>query len=235
MQPRLHSSRSAFTLIELLVVIAIIAILAGMLLPALSKAKAKANLIFCKNNVKQWALVTQIYADDQDDHLPYAWSRLNTMNNSFDFLLSPYFRGMQFNSGVQGQSWTNSLSRCPDRQKEWHNATSPEYPGTGNPWRISYGMNQHTSLNFVNGVPATAGNYIATARRAQAAKPADTFLVGDLSFQRNHPPIENFSIGHLGYRHGTRFPDGRANLGFIDGHVTDHNFGGTGGILMEFK
>jgi prepilin-type N-terminal cleavage/methylation domain-containing protein/prepilin-type processing-associated H-X9-DG protein len=62
--------QQGFTLIELLVVIAIIAILAGMLMPALAKAKGQAHKISCLNNLKQLQLCWTLYTDDSNGHLP---------------------------------------------------------------------------------------------------------------------------------------------------------------------
>jgi prepilin-type N-terminal cleavage/methylation domain-containing protein/prepilin-type processing-associated H-X9-DG protein len=80
--------RTGFTLIELLVVIAIIAILAGMLLPALAKAKTKAQGIMCMNNGRQMMLAWKFYLDDSQENLPFSFNGGNPgewVHGSLDF------------------------------------------------------------------------------------------------------------------------------------------------------
>jgi prepilin-type N-terminal cleavage/methylation domain-containing protein/prepilin-type processing-associated H-X9-DG protein len=229
---RRRSGRAGFTLIELLVVIAIIAILAALLLPALAKAKAKAQSINCASNMKNWAAALIMYMGENNDAIPYFAPFYDDTIDPYVFdLLAPYLKiADSGNYETTSAVYTNRVRQCPG------GSYGPPPFGTTSGydnWNCWLGVSFGTAKNAPFFYGTTAGVTSAPLKGASIRKPDDALMFMDTLFMYVYSPVDypfnadcdgdginDTLAGYSPYSHGrpTVHSNG-ANVTLLDGHV----------------
>jgi prepilin-type N-terminal cleavage/methylation domain-containing protein len=218
-------SRKAFTLIELLVVIAIIGILAAMLLPALNKAREKANSVSCLGNMHQWALALGMYCDDWNDVMPYEGTTPSSTPIDTSYNLGAWYNVLA--AYISGPSLATLYDAIPPRPPvpgfksiymcpSIKDRVDPSTLSTANPY-FGYAMNRVMQGKF----PSPPGQ--GFRKRSIADKPSETiFLCESEAPAPNHATFSFTSGEYIGSTSsGVRPPrhSGGDNFVLLDGHA----------------